>query len=494
VLVIAAFAFAHWDDLRPSPHASALAWAPGVVALGAIAACQCLAMLAGRAMDRGGMRAHDAAQRSSLIGAALVTMAIGCGVQWWGWDALVRGWIGDVVLVDEVAIASPLLVTILANWWSLEPLDRRVYDALFHRRLAEGRAGARRGLRAARVLDRARAELLLVLAPMLVLLAWSEGAAWLTRGMLRALGRGDVPNVLGVPLDELARWLGVPVVIVLGPGLLRWAWRATPLGEGELRGMIAQMLARYRVRVSGPLVWHTGSVNAAVLGVMPPMRYLLITDALLERLDAGEVESVLAHEIAHVKHHHLAWLAGAMLAMVLALGWLLELVEVVLAWALHAHAWDAGARVALAAMHSTGGAGAIAIVTLALALLWFGVVSRRFEWEADAFSAAHCSGVGAIDARGGASGAIGETGAITPEGARRSAGTLLSVARENLTPPERPSWRHGSIRVRCERILQLADDGPAGDRERRRLRGEGRAIRVFAVAVPMLTLAAALAG
>lgn len=455
MLIIAAFAFAFWKELRPPPHPTHLAWAPCAAALAAIAACQCLAWLAARSMDKGRMRLHNAAHRSCLIGAALVTFAIGAGVQWWGWDALVRQWCGDVLLVDELLIASPLLATILANWWSLAPLERRVHDALFHRQVLLGRATPGPTSRLAHVLDRARAELLLVLAPMIVLMAWHEAAPWLARVAMRAIGGQHPASLLGVPASEVVRWLGLPVVVVLAPGFLRWAWRATPLGDGPTRDLILAMLARARVRVSGPLVWHTGSVNAEVLGVAPPLRYLLVTDALLERLTPRELESVVAHEIGHVKRHHLAWLACAMLAMVLALGWLVEL--------------SALAR-------DLASVSAVALATLALALAWFGLVSRRFEWEADAYSAQ----------------AVSPGGSITAEGARIAAGTLLVVARENLAPPNRFSWRHGSIASRCDRLMALADPGPRGVAERARLRREGWAIRAFAITVPALTLVATL--
>jgi tetratricopeptide (TPR) repeat protein len=45
--------------------------------------------------------------------------------------------------------------------------------------------------------------------------------------------------------------------------------------------------------------------TAAVIGPFAVTRYLLITPALIELLSPAEIEAVMAHEIGHVKHHHL---------------------------------------------------------------------------------------------------------------------------------------------------------------------------------------------
>ena len=57
------------------------------------------------------------------------------------------------------------------------------------------------------------------------------------------------------------------------------------------------------------LVWHThyNMGNAAVMGVVPQMRYVLLSDLLLERMDDEQIEAVFAHEIGHVVHRHMVW-------------------------------------------------------------------------------------------------------------------------------------------------------------------------------------------
>src|SRR4051812_32156957 len=47
--------------------------------------------------------------------------------------------------------------------------------------------------------------------------------------------------------------------------------------------------------------------NAAVMGLVPQMRYILLSDVLLETMTDDQIEAVFAHEIGHVKHWHMGW-------------------------------------------------------------------------------------------------------------------------------------------------------------------------------------------
>jgi STE24 endopeptidase len=46
-------------------------------------------------------------------------------------------------------------------------------------------------------------------------------------------------------------------------------------------------------------------VNAAVMGLIAPLRYVLITDAMLEQMSDEKIEAVYGHEIGHVKRQHI---------------------------------------------------------------------------------------------------------------------------------------------------------------------------------------------
>jgi hypothetical protein len=107
--------------------------------------------------------------------------------------------------------------------------------------------------------------------------------------------------------------------------------------------------------------------------------------------------------------------------------------------------------------------GAAVTATLAGSLLWFGWVSRRFEWQADAFAA------GDLARAGGEA----ESGRVTAEAAGRVMEALGLVAAYNGLAPTRFMWRHGSIRTRQRRLRELVGVPMAGlpiDREVARIK------------------------
>jgi Zn-dependent protease with chaperone function len=91
------------------------------------------------------------------------------------------------------------------------------------------------------------------------------------------------------------------------PPLVRRMWNCTPMEDGEKRRQI-EAFFRTQNFSADILYWplFEGRVlTAGVMGIVPRFRYLLLTPALLAVLDREELESVLAHEIGHVKKFHL---------------------------------------------------------------------------------------------------------------------------------------------------------------------------------------------
>ena len=94
---------------------------------------------------------------------------------------------------------------------------------------------------------------------------------------------------------------------LLFPPLVRRLWNCRPMEAGPLRTEIEQF-CRSQNFSSEILYWQLfeGQVlTAGIMGFVPKFRYLLVTQALLSVLDKEELESVLAHEIGHVKKYHL---------------------------------------------------------------------------------------------------------------------------------------------------------------------------------------------
>ncbi len=168
-------------------------------------------------------------------------------------------------------------------------------------------------------------------------------------------------------------------------------------------------------------------INAAVMGLFGAMRYVLMTDALLESMTRRQIEAVMAHEIGHIRRHHMPWLLVALLACVITVA---------------APLLQAG-RLAPAATADRAGldllttgvviGGALAVLAL------FGWISRRFERQADTFAVRH----------------VNDGTAITEEAVAVVAGALGTIARLNAFAATRWSWRHGSIAWRQAYLASL---------------------------------------
>ncbi len=430
-----------FPGLFARPVTPAQAWP---VALAEVGSCLAIALLThvalflcGRALDRSGSgRALRAADRSLTLSRFAVLASHAWMVLGAGWIDAVRALLGDLVVVDELVATAPPMLTIVAGWWSAYPIERRLHEAGLVARLDAGASVHPAPSRARYVLDRTRHDLLLIVVPLALIGAWSESVDWLSRGRVAWLATEAGRNA--TPWLRLA---GAIVVLALAPLALRLLWSTAPLGPGEIRDRLVGLCARHGVRFRRMLVWRTHgmSVNGAVLGFFAPIRYVLLTDALLENLPQDQVEAVMAHEVGHVRRRHIPWLmAGLMGALAFTAGAL----TVPLGLALRL----AGAR-AGGVMASAVEAGIVAASVIA-GLGFFGWVSRRFERQADAFAVQHLSGL--TRAKPAPEGLL-----VTQEAAGAMEGALRNVAALNHIPQEKFTWRHGSIAGRRRAIRAL---------------------------------------
>lgn len=96
-------------------------------------------------------------------------------------------------------------------------------------------------------------------------------------------------------------------LLIFFPPLVRQLWDCTPLPAGPLRTRMEQFCQEQGFSAE-ILLWplFEGQVlTAGVMGIIPRLRYLLVTPALLNALTWDELKAVLAHEIGHVKKKHL---------------------------------------------------------------------------------------------------------------------------------------------------------------------------------------------
>jgi Zn-dependent protease with chaperone function len=246
--------------------------------------------------------------------------------------------------------------------------------------------------------------------------------------------------------------------LVFFPIYLVRLWPHRRLPDGELRSRLEILLVRARVRCRELVVWQTGRgrlPNAAVMGMVAPLRYVAFTDALLAELAPEEIEAVLAHEAAHVRHRHMAFYACFAVAF--------PAVTVAALWLLPESMF--GSNLAPLDVELILAATMVALVVL----YWryaFGFLSRAFERQADA---AACELVGSS----------------APLAAALERLALIAGA-----PREAQSWRHYSVAERVEFLARAAADPAVIPRHHRHVRRVKISLAlVFVVAVGLLVLA-----
>lgn len=439
-------------ELLPAWGVAAVTLAPPL-ALGLLGQV-CCAVIA-RRLRRTGASDEIATAETVVSGAGwLATLWHAVAVMMVGWLDVVRGAVGNLIVVDEVIAALPPLAVIVGAWWGMHPIDRLLRDAVVVRALDTGQPVPEPLGRLAFVVLNVRHHLLLILAPVFLLAAWSESAQRAISHLAEASRSAGGTRALSglsawLARDDHAAWthaalqlVGVAAVFTLMPLVLRVIWQTTPLGAGELAQRLGELCRQQGVRVRRVLIWRTRGtmLNGAVIGLAPRLRYVLLTDALLEGLPLRQIEAVMAHEVGHVRRGHMIWLALALVASLGAGG-----------LAAQGAAWLAGLSTAPA--DDTGWAALLAGAGLSAAsvvsgLVLFGFVSRRFEWQADAFAAQHLSGWRA--GRPAPSGPV-----IADEAIEAMALALKTVGLRNHLPLNRFTFRHGSLAGRVRRLRAL---------------------------------------
>jgi len=269
-------------------------------------------------------------------------------------------------------------------------------------------------------------------------------------------------------------WLAAAaLVFVLAPEALRRVLHTEPLASSPLRRRLEALCRRTGVKYRQILLWHTHNnlCNAAVMGVLPRVRYILLSDLLLETMTDEQIEAVFAHELGHIVHRHMAWLVVFITVLMLFnLGggpWVTRWVE---ALGLSDHAQVVqGVFVASSFLFQF--------------LVLFGFGSRRFERQADVFAArtmelsrppappaaapdlvlvpnqlpAPASGGAVLMPAARLAPAL-EPGHVGHYGAAVFGSALERVALVNNIPIKARSWCHGSIATRMRYLQELSAD------------------------------------
>ena len=388
----------------------------------------------------GALEALAAAHRMYRAGVAgLFVLDLLCGL------LLAMQRAGNLPLVDELFVVSLPLLMLAWGRWCTAPIDQRAAFAFADR---FGLAGAWRPPARGRlqyVVHRIVEEAVPVLTPALLIIGWWEATElWAIGGTIARFGE--------TPLTwrDVQHFAGPVVVLIAWPWVMRFAWDLTPLPPGRLREDALRIFDRARCRATQLLLWRTGGrmAFAAVMGGIPGVRFLIVSDGLVSRIAPELMQAVIAHEAAHLKKHHF-------LRMLLVAAGLMSLLILVVDFAL---------QPTMRAIAGDAVAGNEALLFGTMGFAWyfaFGWMMRRFERQADVFAAAQLS-----QPLETVSDTVSSGGVITAHGAQRMIDALGAVALISGVDVERPTWRHGSIAWRQaylrsavgERVDQLRID------------------------------------
>lgn len=132
-------------------------------------------------------------------------------------------------------------------------------------------------------------------------------------------------------------------VMIFFPPMVRRLWGCKKLIDGPLKEHLVSFCARQNFQAE-IYIWplfEGRMLTAGVMGVVPGLRYILLTPAIIETMTIDELEAVMAHEIGHVKKKHLllyvlliggfsamaGFLAEPVLYSFLSLDWVYRLLE-----------------------------------------------------------------------------------------------------------------------------------------------------------------------
>jgi STE24 endopeptidase len=341
----------------------------------------------------------------------------------------------------------PAFLTWMGLWWAEFPADR----ALREQNLL-GELEADLPVHAPPSFSRhfataLRQQLLPIVAPVLLII--------LIRDVISlTAGRYIAPKY-----DELAMLPAALLVYLASPELLRYIFNARPLEDSPLRRRLETICQRAQLRYRDILLWQTeySIANAGVIGILPRWRYILFSDRLLETMSDEHIEAVFAHEVGHIVYHHLAWFIvffaivtfGALGPGQLAEDWVTAHLPLVL----RSESFEI-ARNVISGVLIFGGM-----------LILFGMLSRRFERQADIFAAKMLECDWGEDSAGDVAPSraslrrlVRTVSHIGQRGAGVFSAALHRVAVVNNIPLRAKDWLHPSIANRMRYLEEMSSN------------------------------------
>jgi STE24 endopeptidase len=230
---------------------------------------------------------------------------------------------------------------------------------------------------------------------------------------LQDLGKSSLLTILiGLPLIALVLWMmastgawwwlwtwgawmafNLLALLIYPTWIAPWFNKFKPLEDPELKDRVSQLMARCGFTSKGFYVMdgskRSAHANAYFTGFGASKR-VVFYDTLLQQLTPPEVDAVLAHELGHFKHRHILKRIVSMFAVSLLgfalLGWISQ------------QAWFFTGLGVAPNMSAANDALALLLFMMVMPLMGaflgplFAQMSRKHEFEADAYAAMQTSG------------------------------------------------------------------------------------------------------
>lgn len=225
-------------------------------------------------------------------------------------------------------------------------------------------------------------------------------------------------------------------VLLFFPPMVRRLWGCKKLEEGTLKRELTTFCHSQNFKAD-LYIWplFEGRVpTAGVMGIIPGLRYILITPALIETMSTVEMEAVMAHEIGHVKRFHMllyllliggfSLLAGALtepaVYFILSRDFFYSLIEMT--------------NMSLETVLTFSGSVPLLLIMLLYFRFLFGYFIRNFERQADLYSFT----------------VLGNSSALVS--------AFEKLARVTGNSKDEPNWHHFSLGERIEYLQRCRQD------------------------------------
>jgi Zn-dependent protease with chaperone function len=251
--------------------------------------------------------------------------------------------------------------------------------------------------------------------------------------------------------------------VLFGPWLIIRMWGCKPLPQDHVRAELERFCSDHDFRTGGLLLWSilgTEVMTAGVVGILPSLRYILITSGLLGILDVGELKAVVAHEMGHVRKKHMLLFVFLLIMLIVLTFYLSDPLVDTLSWLVLSNRtvlnWAAAHGDFAASLYYPFSVLPMILIMVLYFRFIFGYFLRNSERQADLY---------ALEL-------VGDPYPLTS--------SLEKIAFRSGRIEDLPSWHHYGIRQRVDFLVEAFKNRSLIRKHNRKLYGS---VLIFTVAI-----------